>query len=204
MGESQKWGQTRYAVLLAVSGLHVALVIALISVAKVRLRLASAPHPIELLVLHPNASPAISKPPPLLDRARKADPTTVPPPPALTIVPLDSPTVDAGPAVDWTSEAQRVAQERVAKGDPNDRFRSFLKHPQGIETPPIDTNHHAAGESQHYEGGEVITWLNDRCYYTSKGTPDPHSGMPTTQKVCKDPPRDTSVTIRRRYPGDSF
>jgi hypothetical protein len=132
MGDSQKWGQTRYAVLLAVSGLHVALVITLISVAKVRLRFTSASHPIELLVLPPNASPTISKPAPLLDRAKKADATTVPPPPpALTIVPLDSPTVDAGPAVDWASEAQRVAQERAAKGDPNDRFRSFLKHPQG-------------------------------------------------------------------------
>ena len=71
MGESQKWGQTRYAVLFAVSGLHVALVIALISVAKVRFRLTSAPHPIELLVLPPNASPTMSKPPPLLDRAKK-------------------------------------------------------------------------------------------------------------------------------------
>jgi hypothetical protein len=37
------------------------------------------------------------------------------------------------------------------------------------------------------EVGELITWMNDKCYYTTHGIAT--FGMPQTSMVCKDPPK---------------
>jgi hypothetical protein len=98
--------------------------------------------------------------------------------------------------IDWLSEPERVARERVAKDEADELLHSFATHPQGKEITTPNTNQHGAGETQYLEGGQVITWINDRCHYTTDGPPDIFSSMHMTQKVCKDPPRDTSVSIR--------
>jgi hypothetical protein len=48
------------------------------------------------------------------------------------------------------------------------------------------------GDSERAEGGELITWVDDKCYYTTHGVTT--FGMPQTRKVCKDPPQaDTEL-----------
>jgi hypothetical protein len=42
---------------------------------------------------------------------------------------------------------------------------------------------HKAGDTEHFDGGEVITWVNERCYYTNRPGPIGFGG--TSQKVCK-------------------
>jgi hypothetical protein len=45
---------------------------------------------------------------------------------------------------------------------------------------------HQLGDTEHAEGGELITWVNDRCYFTTHAITT--FGMPQTSQVCKDPP----------------
>ena len=42
---------------------------------------------------------------------------------------------------------------------------------------------HKAGDTEHFEGGEVITWVNERCYYSNRPGPMTFGGA--SQKVCK-------------------
>jgi hypothetical protein len=46
---------------------------------------------------------------------------------------------------------------------------------------------HQLGDTEHVEGGEIITWMNDKCFYTTHGITT--FGMPQTSQVCKDPPK---------------
>jgi hypothetical protein len=49
---------------------------------------------------------------------------------------------------------------------------------------PAVGEHHKPGDTEHSEG-EVITWQNDKCFWTTRGLTT--YGMPQTSKVCKDP-----------------
>jgi hypothetical protein len=89
--------------------------------------------------------------------------------------------------IDWTSEAIRVAQssaERQARTDP---YRSFSTHVMGVDIPrPITTQRD--GASQSFDGGEVISWVSESCFYTNHGW-EPYQIFPAAQLICKDPPR---------------
>jgi hypothetical protein len=52
---------------------------------------------------------------------------------------------------------------------------------------PLVRDYHQLGDSERAEGGELITWVNDKCYFTTHGVTT--FGMPQTSKVCKDPPK---------------
>ena len=46
---------------------------------------------------------------------------------------------------------------------------------------------HLSGNGEKAEGGELITWMNDKCYFTTHGVTT--LGLPQTSGVCKDPPK---------------
>ncbi len=50
---------------------------------------------------------------------------------------------------------------------------------------PLVRDYHQLGDSERAEGGELITWVDDKCYFTTHGVTT--FGMPQTSRVCKDP-----------------
>jgi hypothetical protein len=110
-------------------------------------------------------------------KASTADAPPARPYPALT---LSAP-------IDWTNEAMLVARAAVARHVQTGSYRSLSTHPAGVDLPNPDPTQRA-GSSQSFEGGEVISWVDDRCFYTNHGWV-PYQIIPPAQKVCKDPPR---------------
>ncbi|MEO8307050.1 MAG: hypothetical protein ABI616_03295 [Pseudomonadota bacterium] len=49
--------------------------------------------------------------------------------------------------------------------------------------PDISNLKHKAGDTEHFEGGKVITWINERCYLTNQPGAIGFGG--TSVKVCK-------------------
>jgi hypothetical protein len=37
--------------------------------------------------------------------------------------------------------------------------------------PPPNSSRHKLGDSQHFEGGEIITWVGPGCYYSNQNAP---------------------------------
>jgi hypothetical protein len=96
------------------------------------------------------------------------------------------------PYIDWGAEAEAGAQ-RNFDNDEAERRRRNLAGPSDSQLDWARNNaaivgeHHKLGDSERAEGGEAITWENDKCYWTTHGVTI--YGMPQTSKVCKDPPK---------------
>jgi hypothetical protein len=91
--------------------------------------------------------------------------------------------------VDWAAEIKQVARESVERQSPGDPYRAFATHPRGIAVPKADPTQ-SPGASQPFDGGEVITWVSEKCFLTDRGIlPEPFSIIPGTQMLCKNPPR---------------
>jgi hypothetical protein len=52
---------------------------------------------------------------------------------------------------------------------------------------PLVRGYHQLNDAERAEGGELITWMNDKCFYTNHGITT--FGLPQTSMVCKDPPK---------------
>jgi hypothetical protein len=55
--------------------------------------------------------------------------------------------------------------------DEEKQLRSFDQRPAGMGPPPPKSSLHKLGDSQHFEGGEIITWIGEGCYYSNQ---NPH------------------------------
>ena len=87
---------------------------------------------------------------------------------------------------DWGAEAERAAREELSREQQQDSLRSLAGHPKGMDLPPPRHRPHQLGDTEHFEGGEIIDWINDRCYYSNR---DP-TGLPwqpgqLMMPVCK-------------------
>ena len=109
------------------------------------------------------------------------------------------------PYVDWGAEAEAGAKRKVDH-DEAERRRRNLAGPSDAQlawarnNAAIVSEHHALGDSERAEGGEAITWENDKCYWTTHGVTI--YGMPETSKVCKDPPQadaDLFKEMRKKF-----
>ncbi len=94
------------------------------------------------------------------------------------------------PDMDWrTASAQTVAE--LARRGSKDPYRSLDSRPALKETPPADDVQngifppplHKAGETQRLDNGEIIYWLNDRCFWTSR--PPTSANERNVGKACK-------------------
>jgi hypothetical protein len=85
------------------------------------------------------------------------------------------------------------AAKRQAEKDENERHWRNLAGPSESQlqwwnnNAPLTPDHHLPGDNEHVEGGELIAWVDDKCYYTTHGITT--FGMPQTGMVCKDPPK---------------
>jgi len=73
--------------------------------------------------------------------------------------------------IDWDAEASRVAIDVVKRIGEEKKLRSLDQHPAGMGPPPPKSSIHKLGDSQHFEGGEIITWVGPGCYYSNQNVP---------------------------------
>ena len=88
-----------------------------------------------------------------------------------TITPPPEIVEGADAFIDWGAEAKRVASDVIRREREEEKFRSLDQHPTGMGPPPPKSSVHKLGDSQHFEGGEIITWTGSGCYYSNQNAP---------------------------------
>lgn len=79
--------------------------------------------------------------------------------------------------IDWDAEASRVAGDAARRTPEKKQFRSLDSHPPGMRPSPPGSSDHKLGDSQHFEGGEIVTWIGKGCYYSNQNMPIPAFGQ---------------------------
>jgi hypothetical protein len=188
-GQTEGW---RVAVFVAVVGLHFLAGLIILSNGTIRIaRLRSEDAPLSFLSLSrkrppelPVSSPATPRP---NARSREAsrdierlpNPSEPEPNNAITL-PFDLST-DADAAARRQSDREESERRRRNLAGPSESQLEWWRN-----NAPLARDHQL-GDTEHAGGGEIITWVNDKCYYTTHGITT--FGMPQTSKVCKDPPK---------------
>jgi len=165
MEERQRWGRSRYASLLGVLALHVAVLTGLLIAAKTHLPATPTVTPIDLLVLPPSVAPTAPPTPTLSDRHKKVTAIPLPPPPdALKVMAPNSTSDVAGPPVDWSQEAHNAAAN-IAKDAPAlDEMKPSALSSSPFAAPPA----HHRGEQIPTADGRWMVFVSDNCYQLSK------------------------------------
>jgi hypothetical protein len=190
-GQSGRWP---LAVFVAVVGVHVLAGLLIFSIGAIRLaRLPAVDAPPSLLWLShespPQRSAISSTAIPELNVKRKETPVDIEPPPHFA-APQPSNAITL--PLDLRTEADAAAR-RQANQEENERRLRNLAGPSESQLEwsrnnvPLIRNYHQFGDDERAQGGELITWVNDKCYYTTQGATT--FGMPLTSMVCKDPPK---------------
>jgi hypothetical protein len=189
--QSKRW---RSAVFVAVVGLHVLGGWLLLATGSVRLeRLRAADAPLSLLWLSRENAPKPSAPStastPEHNLKRKAASPDIEPPPGVAVPePSNAITLPS----DLRAEADAVARRQSDKEGNERRWRN-LAGPSDSQlewsrnNAALIRDYHQFNDSERAEGGELITWMNDKCFYTTHGLTT--FGPPQTGMVCKDPPK---------------
>ena len=73
--------------------------------------------------------------------------------------------------IDWDAEVSRVAIDVVRRMGEEKKLRSLDQHPAGMGPPPPKPSLFKLGDSEHFEGGVIIDWINNRCYYSNQNAP---------------------------------
>jgi hypothetical protein len=94
--------------------------------------------------------------------------------------------------LDLGTEADAVARRQANQEEDERRLRNLAGPSESQlqwsrNNVPLIRNYHQFGDDERAAGGELITWVNDKCYYTTHGATT--FGMPLTGMVCKDPPK---------------
>lgn len=73
------------------------------------------------------------------------------------------------PAVDWQAEASRVAADVARRmGEEKKELRSLDSHATGMGPLPPKSSRQKVGDSIHLEGGVIIDWVGNGCYYSNQ------------------------------------
>ena len=187
-GQSEKW---RAAVFLAVVGLHFAVGLLLLATGTIRIARPRADTPLALLTLAherpppvPRASPAsipsLKRQGPSRDIDRPREVLTPEPSNAITL------------SLDLKLDADSVARRQADRKENERRWRNLAGPSESQlewwkNNVPLVRDYHQFGDDERAEGGELITWVDDKCYFTTHGITT--FGLPQTSKVCKDPPK---------------
>ena len=187
--QSERW---RIAVFIAVLGLHFAVGLLLFSGRTVRIVRPKADTPLLLLTL-PRGSPsranavssASTKNLTRKEISRKFDQSP-------EITPEAEPNNAITMSFDLKSDADAAARRQADQRQNERRWRNLAGPSESQlewwkNNAPLIRDRHLPGDTEHAEGGELITWVDDKCFYTTHSiTP---FGMSETGKVCKDPPK---------------
>jgi hypothetical protein len=189
-GQTERW---RIAVFGAVLALHFLAGFLISAKGIVRIaRLRAVEAPLSLLWIS-QQSPVLplAAPEPTPDRNPKKSPAppNIEPPPHVTqpesnnaiTLPMDLST-DADAAARRQSDKEANARRWRNLAGPSDSQLEWWRN-----NAPLIRGHRQLGDDERSAGGELITWVNDKCYYTTHGIAT--FGLPQTSKVCKDPPK---------------
>lgn len=111
----------------------------------------------------------------------EALPPAIPQPSNAITLPLDL-SADAAAAAARQSEKDEAERHWRNLAGPSDSQLEWSRN-----NTPLVREYHQPGDDESAEGGELISWVSDKCYYTTHGIAT--FGMPQTSKVCKDPPK---------------
>lgn len=100
--------------------------------------------------------PVLTYDPALESKAARANAITLPPG-------IEEP--DA--YIDWGAEASRVARDTASRADEEKKLRSLDRAPVGMGPPP-KASRDKSGVSEHFEGGVIIDWISNGCYYSNQ------------------------------------
>ena len=187
----------RAAVFAAVAALHVLAVWLLFATGTIRIaRLRAADTPLSLLRLSPERPPPSQLPSAAAAstlqhnlKKRAASPDNESPPPSVT---APEPRNAISLPLDLSADADSIAR-RQTEEEGNERRRRNLVGLSDSQLEwsrhnvPLPRNYHQLNDAESAEGGELITWMNDKCFYTNRGITT--FGLPQTSLVCKDPPK---------------
>ena len=190
------WGLRRYATLLAVVAVHVALLAALwMGSASVEVT-ETANQSVELMYLPPAKMPTI-RAPNSLPKHLSAD----------TAIPIALPVIDStatapspaasgsngnGTGVDWRAEARRAVQAFEIRSH---RPRSEYTMPgSAAEDNWWPRGRHFAGEQYRTPGGDWIVWVNASCYQVASAGANPYApGALQPRTICPKKPDPAAV-----------
>jgi hypothetical protein len=186
-------GKERLAVFVAVLGLHILAGLLIFATASIRIARVRAAAPLSLLWLSQKSPPnlRLNSPAPTPDHSLKrktASPDVERPLEVAAPEPSNAITLPLDLSTDADSAAKRQADK-----DENEGRRRNLAGPSDSQlewsrnNAPLIRDYHQLNDTEHAEGGEIITWMNDKCFYTTHGISN--FGLPQTSMVCKDPPK---------------
>ena len=189
--QSERW---RLAVFVAVVGLHFLAGLLIVATRTIRIgRVRAVDAPLSLLRLSQESPPklavagAASIPEHNVEK-RAASPDIEPPPDVAASEASNAITLP----LDLSAEADAAARRQSEK-EGSERRRRNLAGPSDAQLEwsrnnvPLVRDYHQLNDTERAEGGELITWMNDKCFYTNHGIST--FGLPQTSMVCKDPPK---------------
>jgi hypothetical protein len=187
--QSERW---RFAVFVAVVALHVLAGLLLFATGTIRIARLRAAAPLSLLWLSqesPPKSPVTSAAIPEHNLKRREAPLDMERPPDVA-VPKPSNAITL--PLDLSADADAAAQRQSDKEGNERRWRNLAGASDSQlewsrNNVPLVRGYHQLNDIEHAEGGEIITWMNDKCFYTNHGITT--FGLPQTGMVCKDPPK---------------
>ena len=189
-------GQSRWrpAVFVAVLGLHVLAGLLLLAAGRIRiLRPTTVAVPLSLLWLSTASKPQTpagsETSTPEQNLQRKALPPDIARPHEVA-APKPSNAITL--PLDLGAEADAAAQRQTDTDAQEKRWRNLAGPSESQlewsrDNIPLIRDYHQRNDVEHGEGGEIITWMNDKCFYTTHGISI--LGLPQTRMVCKDPPK---------------
>jgi hypothetical protein len=191
MAESTKWGLSRYATLIVVLMLHLALFAALLTKSQNRSLPTSTVNSVQLLLLPPVNLPKVRSE--TRPRRFSGDTVITITPPVLTSL---SPSMSPAPAsssdgsgsgVDWAAEARRALHAFEIRNHQPPTNKSISSKP-GEDNWWPQAQHHA-GERFKTANGDWIVWINANCYQVAGAGPSAYAlGALLPQTICQGQP----------------
>lgn len=189
--DPERW---RAAVFVAVLGLHVLVGLLLFTAGTRRvMHPIAAEAPLSLVWLSSEPRPrvplaAADSTPARSPKRKEALPETERQPEAPTPEPSNAITLP----LDLSTDAEAAARRQAEKEGKERRWRN-LAGPSDSQlqwwknNAPGVRDFHQGGDEERAEGGELIAWMNSKCFYTTHGLTT--LGLPQMGTVCKDPPK---------------
>lgn len=193
--QSERW---RVAVFVAVVGLHCLTGFIVVASRTIRIARLPAETPPSLLILAQQIPQQVTAPSPASIHNFKS-PHTQPDVSQRPNIAEPEPNNAITVAFDLSTDADGAAKRQADPEQDEKRWRDLAGASESQlewwkNNAPLEPDHHLPGDSEHAAGGELITWVNDRCFYTTHGIAT--FGLPETTKVCKDPPKSETELFK--------
>ncbi|HWX33898.1 MAG TPA: hypothetical protein VNZ53_41520 [Steroidobacteraceae bacterium] len=188
MDRPRVWGLPRYATLLVVLALHMALLAALMTASRTQPIPVSANESVELLYLPPATIPKIRAKDSRLRRLSGDTAITMAPPVLDSVLPAPSPPALAadgngsGPGVDWAAEARRAVHAFEIRTHQPPKNISVSGSPAEEHWWLPGRRH--AGDQFKTASGDWIVWIDASCYQVATSAATSALGPMLPRTIC--------------------